>query len=135
MRAPRLGEILLREGVITKRQLEHALRVQRQTGRMLGEVLVELGYITYEQLADALAKQLGLPRLRLDEINVDPGLAYRTDPDLCREHCVVPIKEDADSVTVATADPLDVEAMDAIRKLFPDKKVAFGVVSKPEIEK
>ncbi len=134
MPRPLLGEILLQSGLIDERQLEKALEHQRRTGKLLGEALVELGYVTPDEVADALAQQLGLPRLRPAGMSIDTGLLAQMPAELSREHRVVPVQREGDSVVVAMTDPLDVEALDAARRQFPDKTVRAAVVSAPEMD-
>ena len=57
----RLGEFLVREGIISASQLEKAISAQRQEGGRLGEVLVKLGIVKEDQVVAALGKQLNMP--------------------------------------------------------------------------
>ena len=82
-----LGEILIREGLITREQLQRGLVRQREIGKRLGESLVELGYLSEEELLNALARQFSLPQLSLSSIAISPlPIRDRLSPKYLREH-------------------------------------------------
>src|SRR3954462_5153444 len=68
-----LGTLLVRDGLISAEQLEHALLEKEQTGRRLGEIFVSLGWVAAGELARLLAEQHGLQYLDLSSTDVDPG--------------------------------------------------------------
>ena len=115
----RLGNVLLRRGLITESQLAQAISRHEQTGKMVGEVLVELGQVTPEDIGRALAEQLGIPFLELgDDFKLEKEEVKLVPEALARRCCLIPIKKDAGlSVTLVMRDPLDVEAIDTVRSL------------------
>jgi glycosyltransferase XagB len=99
----RIGERLLREGVITEKELDEALEAQRRSGGRLGEILLAGGMITEGPLARNLADQWGLPFVDGDPDRVRPDLL---EPDTAFELGVVPIESDG-RVAIASAERLD----------------------------
>ncbi|RQD75756.1 MAG: type II secretion system protein GspE, partial [Candidatus Syntrophonatronum acetioxidans] len=71
----KLGDFLLEEGLITEEQLIKALSLQQETRKSLGKVLVEEGFLGEDTLLEAMEKQLGLPRINLQNLKVDPQVA------------------------------------------------------------
>jgi hypothetical protein len=103
----RLGTFLVEAGVITREQLETALREPRGARRRLGEVLIQLRYVTEAQLRQALAKHFGVRLVEPNDADLDRGLAKLVDRDYARRHRVVPVGRTATHVTVAMDDPGD----------------------------
>ena len=112
----RLGEVLVRSGAITEEDLQQAL--SRQTGeghkRRLGTLLVELGLVTEQRIATALAAQLGLACVD-DDALAATSAAGLVPAALAERHHVLPLHVDAGVLTVATADPTNVVALDDVR--------------------
>jgi general secretion pathway protein E len=112
----RLGEILVANEGLKPELLEQALVAQEQEGGRIGEVLLKMRAVTEEAILRALGVQLGIGyagELRFDQI--DGELATRIPIGFEKQHRVLPIKREGDAVLVATADPLDVGALDDIR--------------------
>ncbi len=107
----RLGEMLLEAGLITREQLERALDYQRETGKRIGVCLVELGYITEEDLADFLSKKHGVPSINLRHFEIDPAVIRLVPAELCRRYMLVPVSKSGAVLTIAMADPADLEAI------------------------
>jgi general secretion pathway protein E len=102
------GEILVREGLITRDQLQRGLVRQREIGKRLGESLVELGYLSEDEVLNSLARQFALPHLSLASISVSPlPIRDRLSPKYLREHKVLPIELKDGVLTVAMTDPTD----------------------------
>jgi len=111
-----LGEILIREGSITRDQLQRGLVRQRELGKRLGETLVELGYLSEEELLNALARQFALPQLSLSSISLSPlPIRDLLSPKYLREHRVLPIELKDGVLTVAMTDPTDPYTIDDLR--------------------
>jgi len=111
-----LGEIMVREGAITREQLQRALARQREAGRRLGEILVELGYATEEDVARGLARQFGVPHLSLASLSITPApIRDRLSTKYMREHKVFPIEVKDGVLTVAMADLNDPYTLDDLR--------------------
>ncbi|PIP18738.1 MAG: type II secretion system protein GspE [Candidatus Omnitrophica bacterium CG23_combo_of_CG06-09_8_20_14_all_41_10] len=117
----RLGELLIKEGLISASQLEKAVSVQRQEGGRLGEVLVKLDMIKEGQMVAVLGKQLNIPYFSLGtgmlKPAIDQGLEYLIPQDFALKNSVLPLSRTLRSLTVAIADPGDLILIDNLRKL------------------
>ncbi|MDE2059612.1 MAG: type II secretion system ATPase GspE [candidate division NC10 bacterium] len=111
-----IGEILIREGSITRDQLQRGLSHQREIGKRLGETLVELGYVSEEDIVKALAKQFTLPYLSLASLSITPApIRDRLSLRYLREHKVFPIEIKDGVLTVAMSDLTDPYTLDDLR--------------------
>src|SRR5579875_1006246 len=108
-----LGAVLLADGRVTAPHLEEALlEVERGAGR-LGEVLVRSGLLTSRELAVALAQQAGLEFVDLVRVDPDPSASYLLPEHFARRYQALPIEFDGDeTIVVAVADPTDLVASD-----------------------
>ena len=113
--AERLGETLVREGLITREQLDHALQEQRETGTRLGYNLVSLGYVKEIDLTRMLARQYRMPAVDLTSFEVDPRIARLIPNELASKHLVLPLKRDGRTLTVAMADPTATSILDDLK--------------------
>ena len=117
----KLGEILLREGVITEDQLQKAIQLQKTEGGKIGEVLVRLRSVDEKDIAIALGKQLGVPYASLArgllQPQADQGLEQLIPEDFSRRYNLLPLSKNFNSLTVAFADPLDLIVMDNLRRM------------------
>lgn len=112
----RMGELLVKAGVITDDQLRRALQEQRQWGGKIGDILVRMDFLTEEVLVRALSKQLSIPRVDIPQ-RIPPAVLARVPAELAEEWEVVPIElqDDARTLVIATADPLNISALDQLR--------------------
>lgn len=108
----RLGELLVRAGLIDEPALEMALRLQERSGGKLGEVLVAELVLTEDAIALALAEQKGLRHINLTSFPVDRTVATMLPLRMVRRREIIPIAISGETVVLAMADPLDVEAID-----------------------
>jgi type IV pilus assembly protein PilB len=111
----RLGDLLVREGLITREQLERALQEQRQNGTRVGYNLVKLGFIAETELTKMLARQFKMPAVDLSRFEVDPRIAKLIPADLAVKHLVLPLKRDGRTLTVAMADPTNLGVLDDLK--------------------
>ena len=134
----RLGELLLKEGLINQDQLEKAISVQRQEGGRLGEILIKLGLVKEEQLVATLGRQLGIPYYSLGtgmlKATVDEELKQLIPQDFAFKNSVIPLSRTLRSLTVAIADPLDLILMDNLKKLT-GYEINPVIATKSEISK
>lgn len=117
----KLGEILVREGLVTQEDLDKAILLQRQEGERIGEILIRLSLIKEEQLVFALSKQLSIPFASygrgLLRSAVDQGLEELISYEYAVENLILPLSRTLNSLTCAIFDPLDVILIDNLRKL------------------
>jgi type IV pilus assembly protein PilB len=111
----RLGDLLVRDGLITREQLEKALQEQKQNGTRVGYNLVKLGFIQETELTKALARQYKMPAVDLSRFEVDPRVAKLIPADLAIKHLVLPLKRDGRTLTVAMADPTNLGVLDDLK--------------------
>lgn len=113
--AIKIGELLLKEKLITAEQLDEALKSHTIFGIKLGSSLVELGYITDEQLCSLLSRKLGVPAVPLRAMHSVPAEVIALVPaELAGKYRVVPIRVDGKKLALAMADPTDFKAIDEV---------------------
>ncbi|HEX9779636.1 MAG TPA: ATPase, T2SS/T4P/T4SS family [bacterium] len=112
----KVGELLVKRGVITAAQLDEALTEQQTTGKFFGTILVARGWITEEALARTLSEQLGLAYVDLASHPTEPGVLELLPETLCRQYVAIPLFSMGDSITVAMANPLDAAAIEELQK-------------------
>jgi len=112
-----IGDILLREKVVTPKQLEEAKTEIRKHGGRLGNTLAKLGYVEESQLVGFLSRQYGVPSISLDEVDITNDVLKLIPKDVAERHNVVPINRQGNSLIVAMADPSNIYAMDDIKFL------------------
>jgi type IV pilus assembly protein PilB len=111
----RLGDLLVREGLISREQLDKALQEQRQSGTRVGYNLVKLGFIQETELTKILARQFKMPAVDLSRFEVDPRIARLIPGDLAIKHLVLPLKRDGRTLTVAMADPTNLGVLEDLK--------------------
>ena len=109
-----LGQMLLDGAFISREQLEAALPVSRATGRRMGEVLVEQHAIAPETLATMLSFQLNVPIIDLKQFKIQPEAVARIPEELAREHNVLALALEGDTLTVAMDEPQDLQTIDLL---------------------
>jgi len=117
----RLGEILVKSGLITQDQLTKALELRKGTSRPLGEILVELGLVSEADVVVALSKQLGIPYATRASGLLAPAkdqqLEQLIPEEFAHQRLVLPLSRNLNSLTVACVDPLDLIMMDNLKRL------------------
>lgn len=111
----KLGDLLVEKAYITEQQLQEGLREQVISGRRLGEVLVEMEHITEDQLLETISDRLGVPRISLSQMVLDPHVVQKVSVDLARRYTLIPIFAIGNTLTLAMADPLNIVAIDEIK--------------------
>jgi len=120
----RIGDLLVKAGVITELQLKAALAEQQQWGGKLGDILVRMEFLTEEVLVRALSKQTGIARADLSGESDKEALAL-VPADTAEEFGLVPLalKEQGRTLQVAMSDPLNISATDHLVSLTGGKKI------------
>jgi type IV pilus assembly protein PilB len=111
----KLGDILVRDGLITADQLKRALAEQRGTGMRLGYTLVKLGFIEETEITKMLARQYRMPAVDLSRFEVDPKILKLISADIANKYAVLPLKREGRTLTIAIADPNNVAAIEDIK--------------------
>ncbi|MRG91106.1 type IV-A pilus assembly ATPase PilB [Polyangium spumosum] len=113
----RLGELLVREKLISLQQLRQAQEEQRKSGTNLGQVLTKLGYLSDDDIASFLATQYGVPVADLESAEFDPEVLKLVPRDVCEKQKIFPLFRSGTSLVVAMADPTNLHAIDDIKFL------------------
>jgi type IV pilus assembly protein PilB len=113
--ASNLGELLLREKILSMDQLKSALVFQKKNSLPVCTAVVQLGYLTEEDIAQALSRQLGYPYIDLDQFDVYPEVISLIPVDVAKKHMVMPIHRIRTFLTLAMVDPTDLEIIEDIR--------------------
>src|SRR5208282_1115725 len=113
--AGKLGDILLRENLISPDQLKQALEHQKANGGRLGNTLVKLGFMSDDEVTAILSRQYGVPSINLNYFEVDPGVIKLIPMETALKFQVLPLSRVGSSLTLAMVDPTNVFAMDDIK--------------------
>jgi len=111
----KLGEILVRENLISPQHLREALDYQREHGGRLGFNLVKLGLVSDDMITAVLSRQYGIPSVNLDLFNIDPSVISLIPQEVAQKHSVLPLSRVGATLTLAMVDPTNVFAMDDVK--------------------
>ncbi|HLF17445.1 MAG TPA: hypothetical protein VI749_00925 [Candidatus Omnitrophota bacterium] len=109
-----LGELLIERGFINHEQLHIAIEQQKKHGGLLGEILVDLKFATEKDIAQALTAQYGFPYLPLSNYEIDQEVIESIPENICRKFCLIPIDRIGKSLTLAMANPLNIQAAEDV---------------------
>jgi len=129
----KLGEILVRENLISPQQLREALDYQRVNGGRLGSNLVKLGIISDDVITAVLSRQYGVPSINLDLFHIEPVIIKLISQEVALKYTVLPISRVGATLTLAMADPTNVFAMDDI-KFMTELNVEPVIASEASIQ-
>jgi type IV pilus assembly protein PilB len=113
----RLGELLVREKMISLQQLQQAQDEARRTGRRLGVALSKLGYVDDQDLTQFLARQYSLPSINLEDFEIEADVLKLVPKDIARKHMVIPVNRAGATLIVAMSDPSNIYAIDELKFL------------------
>ena len=111
----RLGEILVKDSLITADQLKQALDHQKKNGGRLGTCLVKLGFVSDDEITAVLSRQYGVPSINLKFYEVDPAVIKLVPQETAIRYQIVPLSRVGSTLTIAMTDPTNVFAMDDIK--------------------
>lgn len=109
-----IGELLIDRGIINHEQLNTAIERQNKEGGLLGEILVNLKFATETDIAQALTCQYGFPYLPLSNYEIDSEIIGAIPEHVCRQYNLIPIDKIGKSLTIAMANPLNIEAVETV---------------------
>ena len=108
--------MLIDAGLITPEQLNKAIELQKNSGLRLGQVLIRMGLVSEEGMIATLGDQAGIPYVNLDNYIIDPKVLSLIPENLARTFLIIPLFRIAHTLTIAMADPLNVKAIDEVRR-------------------
>ncbi len=115
MTSNRLGELLVRNKLISEAQLAKALEEQKSHGGRLGASLIKMGFIKEEELAAFLSRQYGVPSINLAEFEIDPGVIRHIPAEVAQKYQIIPINRAGSTIIIAMSDPSNIFAIDDIK--------------------
>ena len=136
--ADRLGELLVREKLLSAEQLKKAIEEQRSSGGRLGYNLAKLGYINEKDLTTFLSRQYGIPSVDLAATEIDTEIIKLIPEDVAKKYQVIPISRTGSTLIMAMADPSNIFAIDDIKFLTGynvESVIASETAIKDAIEK
>jgi len=110
-----LTDILYKKDLISEKDLDRIIKIQRDTGKDLQKIIIELGILEKDEMMNALADEIGVKYINLNEINIDPSIIVLISEEMSRRHQIIAIDKDEEKLTVAMANPLDVFVNDEIK--------------------
>ncbi len=113
----RIGELLVREKVLSLQQLQQAQDEAKRTGKRLGATLARMGLVPDNVLTQLVARQYSLPAINLAEIEIDPNVLKLIPKEICEKHQVIPVRRQGATLIVAMADPSNIYAIDELKFL------------------
>jgi type IV pilus assembly protein PilB len=113
----RIGELLVKENLLTTEQLRKAREEARTKGARLGAQITQLGFLQESELTDFVAKQYGVPSVNLDEFEIDGAVIKLIPEEVALKHTVIPVNRAGSTLILATADPSNIFAIDDIKFL------------------
>jgi type IV pilus assembly protein PilB len=128
----RLGQLLVRNNIITTDQLQKAVEQQKSSGGRLGQQLTRLGFLSETALTDFLSQQYSVPSINLNEYEIDKAVLKYVSADIAKKHLVIPISRTGASLIVAMADPSNMQVIEDIR-FMTGFKVDAVVAAEPDI--
>ncbi|NLC71697.1 MAG: type IV-A pilus assembly ATPase PilB [Desulfuromonadaceae bacterium] len=130
----RLGELLVRNCLITDEQLKKAFEEQKKDGSRLGSALIKLGFLDEKTLTAYLSKQYGVPSVDLDNLEVDNSVAGYISFEIAQKYQVIPIARAGNTLRIATSDPSNLLAIDDI-KFMTGFNIEVSVCSESAVRK
>ncbi len=114
----KLGEMLLKEGILSSEQLKEALEIQKLTpGLFLGDILVRKGLLSEDELIRVLISKAGIPQANLEKIRLDPNMASLVPPRIAKLYRLIPVKKNKNLLSVAMIDPLNESAINELSQI------------------
>ncbi len=130
----RIGDILIDAGAITQDQLKEALEYKEEHHIYLGKAIVTLGFLTEKAMVELLSEQLGIPYLDLSSYEVDNDVLALVDQKIAEKYKILPLFMIDEQLTVATADPLNVQMVDEL-SMITQKDINLVLATESEIER
>ena len=106
----KIGDLLVKESLISQQQLKEALEHQRVNGGRLGNCLIKLGFVTDDEITAILSRQYGVPSINLSFFDVDPSVVKLIPMETAQKYQILPLSRVGSTLTIAMIDPTNVFA-------------------------
>lgn len=116
MKNKRLGEMLVDAGILSEKQIEEAIALQKNSGKRLGTILLENHYINETQLIEVLRIQLGIDFIDLNKTKIDPYMAGAVSKVIAQQYRVVTFRKEKNVILLAMEDPLNFRALETVKQ-------------------
>ncbi|MBI3315503.1 MAG: Flp pilus assembly complex ATPase component TadA [Candidatus Omnitrophica bacterium] len=113
----RIGQLLLDNNLLTREKLDEALKIQREKKESLSDILVRLGTVSRDNLLEVISVDLGIPAIHLTRYKIPPEVVNAVPKKTAQLYCLMPVSLFAKTLTVAMADPLNLIAIDDVRRM------------------
>jgi len=113
----RINDTLVKKGLISQKDLNKAIKIQKEKGGKLSDILVAEGYVDRETLTSALSQELGIPTISLSRYKIDPEILKLIPKKVALHYRILPISKMGEVLTIAMVDPLNIFAIDDIKTL------------------
>jgi type IV pilus assembly protein PilB len=113
----RIGELLVKQNLLTAEQLRDARKEAKSSGARLGSQITQLGFMDETELTDFVAKQYGVPSINLEEFEIDRAVIELVPEEVATKHGVIPVNRAGSTLILATADPSNIYALDDLKFL------------------
>ncbi len=110
-----LSDILRKKGLISEKDVDRIIKIQRDIGKDLQNIIIELNILKKDEMMIALADEIGVKYVNLNDMNIDPVIVVLIPEEMARRHQLIAIDKDENKLTVAMANPLDVFAYDELK--------------------
>lgn len=127
----RLGDLLVESGVISKEQLDYALK-NKASDEKLGDFLIKENFLTEHQLIEVLEFQLGVPHVNLNQYTIDQELLQLVPGELAKRAKIMPVRRDKNKLFIAMADPMDYFAIEEVR-MATGCQIETGIAAKDDL--
>lgn len=134
MNRKNIGELLLEYQLVRNNDLQDALEIQKKDGGRVGEILVKTGKVTEDDIQYLLSKQLNIPYVILEGLDLDESLLKKFDKNFLMENRILPIYETSEKIFIATDDPFNQSAFDILRGLT-GKMIDISAASSSKIKR
>ncbi len=123
---PRIGELLVKNGIITEAQLKEALVLQKEQETKLGEILIKLGHLSSKDLVWMLSEQIDIPFVEIRSEMLDKRLISTFAENVLYDNSILPLYETEDKIYVALGDPTDTTATKEVKRFTTKEVVTSG---------
>src|SRR3989338_3258219 len=113
----RLGPLLVQNNVLSQDKLDEALKIQREKKENLADILIRLGYVSRDNLLEVMSVDLGIPAIHLSRYKILPDVVKTVPKKMALLCCMMPVSKFGKTLTVAMADPLNINAQDDMRRM------------------